>query len=371
MRKVTTVNLNNTAYQIDEDGYELLRSYLDRAELALKQNPDRSEILADLEQAIGEKFRIALGPHQNVVSTTEVERILREMGPVEGTDSTSAGDGGNANAAGLGAKPEQRFTEAPNSAPRRLYRIEEGAMLFGVCRGLAAFFGVDPVLVRLGFVAALFLGGSGVLVYLILWLVVPKAETAEERAAAHGKPFNAQELIDRVKKKREDFGPSASWRTRMRQGMSKLTMPATASVGAPSYFARITAGLLLPVITIFSAAWFTACAVAFIATAWALHIGVWSFPDGSLNLPDNLPHWLVLLAIAFVYALLAIPVAAARRGALYYLNSGHSHGWANTWSGLLWVFLVGAAMWALYITVPWAQEVLRQLLQTGSVTVSV
>jgi phage shock protein PspC (stress-responsive transcriptional regulator) len=369
MRKVTTVNLNNTAYQIDEDGYELLRSYLDRAEVALKQNPDRSEILADLEQAIGEKFRIALGPHQNVVSTTEVERILREMGPVEGTDG--AASDGNASAAEPSAKPEQRFTETPTSAPRRLYRIEDGAMLFGVCRGLAAYFGVDPVLVRLGFVGALFLGGSGVLVYLILWLVVPKAETAEERAAAHGKPFNAQELIDRVKKKREDFGPSRSWRSRMRQVTPSWAVAPAASVGAPSYLARITAGLFLPVITIFSAAWFTACAVAFIATAWALQLGVWSFPDGSLQLPSQIPHWLVLVAIVIVYALLAIPIAASRRGALYYINGGRSHGWADTWSGLLWILLVGAAMWALYITVPWAQELMRQLLRTDTLTVLV
>jgi hypothetical protein len=66
MRKVTTINLNNNAYQIDDDGYDALRGYLDNAARALAGNPDREEILADLEQAIADKCRLTLGAHKTV-----------------------------------------------------------------------------------------------------------------------------------------------------------------------------------------------------------------------------------------------------------------------------------------------------------------
>jgi phage shock protein C len=65
---------------------------------------------------------------------------------------------------------------AVNTGNRRLYRSTHDHMVGGVCGGLAEYFGLDPVLVRLGFVAVTLAGGAGVLAYLILWLVVPEGE---------------------------------------------------------------------------------------------------------------------------------------------------------------------------------------------------
>ena len=93
MRKVTTINLNNNAYQIDEDGYDALHAYLENAARALSNNPDREEILADLEQAIADKCRLTLGAHKTVVSGAEITRILQEMGPVAGDEGSTAGNG--------------------------------------------------------------------------------------------------------------------------------------------------------------------------------------------------------------------------------------------------------------------------------------
>ena len=76
MQKVVSISLNGNSYQLEEPGYEQLRAYLDRAESRLKESPDRSEVMADLEQAIGEKCRAMLGPHKTVVNTNEVERII-------------------------------------------------------------------------------------------------------------------------------------------------------------------------------------------------------------------------------------------------------------------------------------------------------
>jgi phage shock protein C len=65
------------------------------------------------------------------------------------------------------------MNESNNGATKRLYRIRDGRIVAGVCAGLAAYFGVDPTLVRLAFVLLTFFGGLGVLVYLGAWMVIP------------------------------------------------------------------------------------------------------------------------------------------------------------------------------------------------------
>src|SRR5262249_36581806 len=83
--------------------------------------------------------------------------------------------------------------------------------------GLAHYFDVDVTLIRIAFVVLVFLtGGFWLLVYLIMMLVVPFANTDEERAAAAGTPFTAQGVIDRAKKQYAEFKDSKEWRRRFR-----------------------------------------------------------------------------------------------------------------------------------------------------------
>ena len=91
-------------------------------------------------------------------------------------------------------------------------------MLAGVCNGLAAYLHLDVTLVRIAFLllALITRGGFG-LAYLALAFVIPPADTSEEKAAAHGQPFNAQELIDRAKQQYASFADSHGWRRRWRR----------------------------------------------------------------------------------------------------------------------------------------------------------
>ena len=84
MHKVITINLNGNAYRLDEPAYDALRAYLTQAEVRLAGNPDRAEILRDLEQSIAEKCQRFIGPGKTVVSAIDVEQIQREIGPIEG-----------------------------------------------------------------------------------------------------------------------------------------------------------------------------------------------------------------------------------------------------------------------------------------------
>ena len=91
MNKVTIVNLNGRAFQVEEQAYETLRAYLERAADRLADDPDCLEIMSDIEQAIGDKGARYLGAGRNVLSETEMNRILEEMGPVETGAEATAG----------------------------------------------------------------------------------------------------------------------------------------------------------------------------------------------------------------------------------------------------------------------------------------
>lgn len=194
MQKVITINLNGNAYQLDEQGYDALRAYLDHARVQLGVNPDAAEILRDVEQSIAEKCLRVLGPGKTVVTTLEIEQILQEIGPIESSGATYA-----------------HSTADPQ--PKRLYQIREGAIISGVCNGIAAFINVDPTIVRVGFIGAFVAlamaeGDSALLVpffYLMLVFLVPYATTPEHRAAAQGSPHNlpykVQHVVEKVKAK--------------------------------------------------------------------------------------------------------------------------------------------------------------------------
>ncbi len=360
MRKVTTISLNSNAYAIEEEGYEALRSYLATAERNLAGNPDRTEILADLEQAIGEKCRSCLGAHKTVVTHEEVARILAEMGPVVSpAEGAAAGTTGTASP-GAGSA-------SSGATRKRLYRLEEGRMWAGVCTGLGAYFGFDPVWVRVAFILlTIFTSGILILVYIGLCFVIPTAETAEERAAAHGAPFNAQELIDSIKKKSDGLrGGSRSKDRRARRRMQRhyWSVGETDIDSRPGYAARITGGVLLPVLTVLSAAWFVTMTIALLAV-WGGHIypelvGPWS----AFSWEPWVPRWAAIALVLVIFALVGMPLAAGRRAAIYYANGGSAHGWAHAWSGLLWIALVGAAFLFAWQVVPDLPEVIRGLLQ--------
>ena len=203
MKKVTTINLNGTAYQVEEAGYDKLKAYLDQAAAALASNPDKDEILADLEQAIAEKSRSYLTAAKNVISTEEIDRIIASMGPVEGAPA--------ADSAGSATGPEAGSSSSASS-PKKLYLLREGAIIMGVCNGLAAYFNIDVTVMRIIFVVLSAITSGGFIgVYIVLAIIIPYANTPEEKTAAHGMAYTAQQLINRAKNKYETFAAGKGW----------------------------------------------------------------------------------------------------------------------------------------------------------------
>lgn len=314
MQKVITVSLNGNAYQLDEDAYALLSQYLEQSGRTLQTNPDRTEIIADLEQAIGEKCARYLEPHKTVVTGVELAQVVTEMGPVDGdpgttTESLGAASqvpnsrqpgSGDAWAGGAstasGATPGASAGGGP-SVSRRLYQISDGAVFSGVCKGFSAYFAVDVTLVRAIFVAAFLLtGGVALIAYVVLMFIVPYASTSEEHAAAHGMPFNARVLVERAKEKYAQFANSSEWRDSRNQwrhewrrhwrfgpGSGSASAAAMSPGGkspAANYSTHIITGTVLAILglifAIFTIGW--VLALLSLLTTGAL-LG-WSLPHG-------------------------------------------------------------------------------------------
>lgn len=365
MHKVVTINLNGHAYQFDEDAFDVLRAYLDRAETQLKDNPDRTEILADLEQAIADKCQRFLGTHKTVIGATEISQVLDEMGPVEGPDSgrpdgDARSDAGTTGSAASGA----RAKTPADDAPRRLYRIMDGSMVGGVCNGLAAYFKIDPTLVRIGFVLAGLVDMATThaplvtLAYFAMWFFIPEASTSEERAAASGLPFNAHELVERAKRnissfksqdwrhqKKEWRRQHREWKRQFRHSMRSDRFDRMWSTLPPAgYATRVTAGIMIPVLSILSLALLFFFLYALFSLVTRGGVYAW-------RIPTDLPIWVPILALVFAYIALSSSLHAARR-ASYFALGGAWYGRYAAGDGLFSMTVVIILVWLGYQYVP-------------------
>jgi phage shock protein PspC (stress-responsive transcriptional regulator) len=217
MRKVTLVSLGGNTYQLEDGAHDALATYLDRAARALAANPDRAEILADLEQAIADKCDSFLGKHKTVVVAAEAAQIIREMGPVQGNGGEDSADSPNSTGArethgdASGAEPAGAGTPAGLPPRRRLMRLPEEGMMGGVCSGIAAYFDTDVVWIRLGFVLLLFVtGGFWFVVWLAALIVMPAARTPEQIASARGEALSAREVMETARRKSAELGKAAA-----------------------------------------------------------------------------------------------------------------------------------------------------------------
>jgi phage shock protein C len=158
-RLAITVRLNRSVLQFDEAANTRLERYLAESASLLEGDPDPQEILGDLEQAVADQCTRRMRPDQTVVTLAELEPALEEIGSVQVSGGATA------------------FTQTTREAtPRVLQQFSEGAVISGVCIGLARYFQLDVTLLRV--IAVLLLlgtGGAMVLVYLGLMLLMPYA----------------------------------------------------------------------------------------------------------------------------------------------------------------------------------------------------
>lgn len=193
MNQTVTVNISGLVFNIEVGAYDQLNNYLETIKHYFSKDEGREEIIADIESRIAELLKELVEEGKEVVTQSHVDQVIAIMGEPEAyIDEDSA-------------------TEAPKQeskthyANKKLYRDEEDNVLGGVCSGIAHYFGVDRIWFRIAFLVA-FLGyGSGLLLYLILWIIIPAAKTTAEKLEMKGEPINVDSIGNAIKSEFNSF----------------------------------------------------------------------------------------------------------------------------------------------------------------------
>ncbi|MDE6028104.1 MAG: PspC domain-containing protein [Muribaculaceae bacterium] len=197
MKITYNINLDGRVFTIDEDAYRLLDDYLETLKHAFN-NSENKEIVADIEARISEVFFINQEEGKSVVTLQDVEAVITRIGHpeelIEEVDETVVEEGEKVEVKVESVLPPPPPIQAPKPV-KRLYRDSSNGMIGGVCAGLAEYLNVDVTWVRLIAVALCFVSLSTLaLAYLILWIVLPNAETPYQRMQMSGESPTLQNI---------------------------------------------------------------------------------------------------------------------------------------------------------------------------------
>jgi phage shock protein PspC (stress-responsive transcriptional regulator) len=183
MKKNISINISGIIFHIEEDGYETLKKYLDSINRYFSTFEDSSEILADIESRIAEIFLSKLNEEKQVITAEDVSALMTTMGSV--SDFKAVEEAQIKDTAGgqetRGEEPENAADPKTIIPPRSLMRDQKRKILGGVCAGLANYFNIDPVWIRLLFaVLAVMSGGIVIPVYILMWIAIPGSYDLDE-----------------------------------------------------------------------------------------------------------------------------------------------------------------------------------------------
>jgi phage shock protein PspC (stress-responsive transcriptional regulator) len=184
MKITVSINLGGYSFNIDEDAYAELKMYLKNLELHFAGEESSSEILSDIETRVAEIFRTKLTNFKQVINIDDVRQVISVLGTPEDISDSE------------GPTAREKFS---SPGYHRMYRDTDHRVIGGVCSGIAAYWDIELWLVRLIFFA-LAMMGVGILIYLILYIVIPEAKTTAEKIEMKGNPVNIHNIKDSVKK---------------------------------------------------------------------------------------------------------------------------------------------------------------------------
>jgi len=185
MKITVSVNLGGYSFNIDEDAYSELKRYLKNLEIHFAGEESASEILSDIETRMAELFRSRLTGYKQVITIGDVSDVIAIMGNPEDISDNE------------GPSRKEKFSKP---GAHRMYRDPDNRIIGGVCSGMGAYWDIEPWIIRIIFLALVLGGGLGVLIYLILYVVLPEAKTTAQKIEMKGDPVNIHNIKESVKK---------------------------------------------------------------------------------------------------------------------------------------------------------------------------
>ena len=184
MKITVSINIGGTAFHIDEDAYTELKFYLRSLERHFAREESSAEIMSDIESRISELLKARISDNKQVVTIQDVRELIAILGTPEDISEEQ----------GTGS-----YEKMSSPGYHRMYRDPDKKIIAGVCSGMSTYWGIDPWIIRVIFIVLALPGGLGILIYVILWIVLPEARTTAQKIEMKGEPVNIHNIKDSVK----------------------------------------------------------------------------------------------------------------------------------------------------------------------------
>ena len=264
MKKTFTISLGHSVFNVEEDAYDVLKIYLDSIKNYFQKMENDSEIISDFELRIAENFSSKLSSGKQYINLTDVKEVIQIMGSLDDfqeiydDDQTEDvkeekkdnnklyRDSSNRIIAGVCSGIAEYFKIDPiivrilffiavplnlivyiifwigiptkdfdPDLRKILYRDKENGVIGGVAKGLSNYLKIDANIIRVVFVVSLFFGGAGLLFYLFLWFFTKEAKTIGEKMNMSGFNVNLSNIEDFIKKKTKNLNSSENTLTKV------------------------------------------------------------------------------------------------------------------------------------------------------------
>ncbi|POY37061.1 hypothetical protein C3K47_08360 [Solitalea longa] len=182
MNKTIIINISGIIFHIEEDAYEVLKSYINDVKRHFSSSEDNFEIITDIENRIAELLtEILAKENRQVIFLSDVQEVISKMGKVSDFELDV-----EEQATTFQSASTKGFTDDDTKVKRRLFRDSDNQIVGGVCSGVANYLEIDPTWIRLIWALLTLTWGFGLVVYLILWVAVPEAKTVADKMAMKG-----------------------------------------------------------------------------------------------------------------------------------------------------------------------------------------
>lgn len=255
MKEITRIHLAKTPFSVEVDAKKSLEQYLNSIQKNMHAEP---EAMREIEARMVELLAERGVSKDGVISHDDVVAVQQQMGePQDFAD---------------GEAPETVDTAETNAnkPTKRLMRDPDNAILGGVCAGIAAYWGINPLWVRLLFIFSPFITfGTSLLIYIVLWISMPEAQTAAEKLQMRGEEVTLDSL--------KNFSFTDNKKTQVKNTFIKIVQVITSFV-----LIMITFGLLVAVpVGLFAGASVISWMDGFAAQPWALGLLISALVGGA------------------------------------------------------------------------------------------
>jgi phage shock protein PspC (stress-responsive transcriptional regulator) len=190
MKKTVKINIGGVIFHLDDDAYQILQNYLTAINQRFASNNEGKEIITDIEHRIAEILQSKLTEQKQVISKEDIDEVIEIMGRPEDFESEEENNGTD--------------YQQQNKTSKRLYRDPDDRVLGGVCSGIGTYLNIDPIIIRILFLVLIIGYGIIGIIYIVLWALLPAANTTAQKLDMRGENFNISDIEKNVRKEYEN-----------------------------------------------------------------------------------------------------------------------------------------------------------------------